>query len=459
MNDARARDRRFRSRLPTAAAFALLLGGCSSLEGVFDFSFLSDWFSGESRVEGADAPAPRPELEDLAAGPPQLVAGDRFSFDNPAVTWTVDRVDDDRIFWSADNGDRQTTGLNPILPALAWESAGQGRGRRLITDMQPAFFPLKVGKRVTFNSTVSTDRPPYAWEFVWTCETLRTEEIDVPAGRFETYVIQCGRQSPNELTFYYAPQIGHYIRMVSRPGGGSERNRVTREMTDFLSRRYIAFIDPKTSAGEGALGAVQPSRALGDAAMAADGAAPPASPLVPVPVLENPMDEPDPRFDQQDGPVLIMRDGQTPTSELSGEGRAAAAGQPAAQQPAAQQTAAQQTAAQQPAAQPSDQAAAEPQQSAATPSVVQGAEVADGAVALHLASYKQQANAERGWRELSAANSDLLGGTRPIVRRVDVPGKGLFYRLYAGPIADMANARALCTALKARNLYCAARQL
>lgn len=442
----RHRQKGRRGRVAAAVALSLLLGGCSSLEGVFDFSFLEEWFSSSPSADGGDAAEPRPELEDLAAAPPQLVAGDRFTFDNPDVTWTVERVEDDRIFWKADNGDEQTTGLNPILPALAWNSAGQGRGRRLITDMNPPFFPLRVGKRVTFKSTVSTDTPPYAWEFTWTCETLRTEEVEVPAGRFETYVIQCGRQRPDELTFYYAPQIGHYIRMVSRPGGGGERNQISREMTDFLSRRYIAFVDPKTTSASDGLGAVQPARVESEETMAEAGA-PPASPMVPMPTLDNPLDKPDPRFDQPQGPVLIMPEGQAPTSSLSGDGQAAA-------QPAPQAQPMQQQAAAQPAQQ---QATAQPQQTA--PRTLAGAEVAAGSVALHLASYKQQANAERGWRELSGANSDLLGGARPIVRRVDVPGKGLFYRLYAGPVADMENARALCAALKARNIYCAPMQL
>lgn len=60
---------------------------------------------------------------------------------------------------------------------------------------------------------------------------------------------------------------------------------------------------------------------------------------------------------------------------------------------------------------------------------------------------------------MSGANADLLGGARPIVRQVDVPGKGMFYRLYAGPIASMEDARALCRALKARNVYCAPMRL
>ena len=37
--------------------------------------------------------------------------------------------------------------------------------------------------------------------------------MEVPAGAFETYKIQCGRYKPTELEFFYAPQIGHYVVM------------------------------------------------------------------------------------------------------------------------------------------------------------------------------------------------------------------------------------------------------
>lgn len=457
------------TRHGVALAAALLLAtGCSSLEGLFDFSFLDGWFSGggESATAGASvsgsAPV-RPELEELAETPPRLAVGDRFSFDNPAVTWKVERIEGERIFWRADSGDEQVTGLNPVLPALAWRSAGQGRGRRLITDMSAPFFPLRVGKRLTFKSTVSTDTPPYAWEFTWTCEMLGTETVAVTAGRFETYRIQCGRQRPDELTFSYAPRVGHYVRMVSRPGAGTDR--VTRELTDFRSRNYIAYVDPMTTAmaeGDGDGMAAAPTdgaEARSDGMDAAKPARPPAMmmgaaddestgrdggrvSMVPLPELDNPMDKPDPRFDTQDGPMMVLPDGQAPRSGLSGEGRARQ--QQQQQQPQRTTTTA-----------PAESQAA----ASAPPESLPGASVADGAAALHLASYKNPANAETGWKQLSSANADLLGAQRPIVRKVDLAGKGIFYRLHAGPVASMDDAKALCAALKARDVYCAPKQL
>lgn len=439
------RTERGRRARRTARA-GLLLGGlltlsaCSSSGGFFDFSFLDDWFSGGGETGAAmDGATPAAaDIEDLAAVPPKLAVGDRFSFDNPDVTWEVKRIEGERIFWQADSGDEQVTALNPILPALAWRSAGQGQGRRLITDMSEPFFPLRVGKSLTFHSTVSTDTPPYAWEFTWRCEILGTETITVPAGTFETYRIQCGRQRADELTFSYAPRVGHYVRMVSRPGTGQDR--VTRELTDFRSRNYIAYVDPMTTAmaeGEAKGG----DGGTGDGMRAPDAGDAGAVTMVPLPPIENPMNSPDPRFDKTEQPMMVVpQDGGTPKSGLSDEGKA-------------RQTQSQPQAQSQPR---TDTASVETRDSAEE---LPGAAIGKGAVALHLASYKNPANAERGWTQLSEANADLLGAQRPIVRRVDLPGKGIFYRLHAGPVASMSDAKALCAALKARNLYCVPMQL
>ncbi|MCR9219831.1 MAG: SPOR domain-containing protein [Alphaproteobacteria bacterium] len=436
--------RRARVRASALLAGALLLAGCSSLEGLFDGGLFggSEMSNAAASTDGA-ALDERPSLEALAAAAPELAAGDRFTFDNPTVTWTVERVEDDRIYWRADNGDEQVTAQNVILPALAWSSAGQGRGRRLITEMSAPFFPLRAGKRVTFNSTVSTDAPPYAWEFTWACETLGAESVAVPAGRFDAYVIQCGRQRPDELTFHYAPAVGHYVRLVSRPATGGAQQSFTRELTDFMSRRYIAYVDPKTSALASELAAEPPpTPTLSDAAM--DAARPPASPMTAAPLGEVETDGAGAKAGgREPGPVVVAPVAPAPQSDLSDEGRARSAAE-AAPAPAAN----------------GRTAPSQPEASAApTGGMTEQQAAASGAAALHLASYKQSANAERGWRQLSGANADLLGGARPIVRQVDVPGKGMFYRLYAGPIASMEDARALCRALKARNVYCAPMRL
>ena len=51
-------------------------------------------------------------------------------------------------------------------------------------------------------------------------------------------------------------------------------------------------------------------------------------------------------------------------------------------------------------------------------------------------------------------DADLFGGLRSSVVRVDLGRKGVFYRLQAGPLADEAAARALCSRAKQRKLGC-----
>ena len=57
--------------------------------------------------------------------------------------------------------------------------------------------------------------------------------------------------------------------------------------------------------------------------------------------------------------------------------------------------------------------------------------------AVHLASYKSERDATRGWTQLKRAHRDLLGGLQSEVLQVNLgPGKGIFYRLLAGPLPD-----------------------
>lgn len=471
-------------RFAFAAAAAFALSGCSSMADMgLDFGFLSDWFGGHGARNGAgaamsDTNGPeRPSLAEMAATEPRFAVGDSFTFDNPRATWTVKEVGEDRIRWVADNGDEQVTDTNPLLPALAWRSEGQGEGRRRISGMNQPFFPLEPGKHITFESTVSSDQPPFAWEFTWSCDVLGTERVETPAGRFGTYKIACGRKRPDELTFYYAPAVGHYVRMVNVPEPGGKR--IARDLVDFRSRQHMAFVDPKTSAmadggadvaGEGGEIAELPPASLqtrgGTDAGASDGGASGEGALADpsLPEMDNPMDrdKPDPRF-AIDGPVLIMGEGNTPQSGLTPDGanksrESAMSTAPTPRDRDGDETSGDGgTAAEEPAAGSGDGEAPTQTASAAAAlpeGMTPATDLGEGAVALHVASYKNPDNVETGWRRLKAANGDLLGNVRPIVRKVTLPEKGVFFRLLVGPVASMSDAEALCAALDSRDVYC-----
>ena len=95
-----------------------------------------------------------------------------------------------------------------------------------------------------------------------------------------------------------------------------------------------------------------------------------------------------------------------------------------------------------------------PKQTAAVPRVPPPP--APIAASVHLASYRSAAAAKQGWTALKSANGDLLRGLEPEIRQVAVKGKGVFFRLYAGPVRS-SSATELCRKLNDRGVFCSPR--
>lgn len=73
--------------------------------------------------------------------------------------------------------------------------------------------------------------------------------------------------------------------------------------------------------------------------------------------------------------------------------------------------------------------------------------------ALHLASYRTRKAADRGWSQLKKAHK-VLRDMEHVIGKVSVRGKGTYWRLKAGPVADEGEAKKLCRQLKRRRQYC-----
>lgn len=74
---------------------------------------------------------------------------------------------------------------------------------------------------------------------------------------------------------------------------------------------------------------------------------------------------------------------------------------------------------------------------------------------VQVAAVRSSEAAYGGWQRLQAQHKDLLGKLKLTVQRVDLgPEKGVFYRVQAGPLADKAAARDLCTKLSLRRVGC-----
>ncbi len=73
---------------------------------------------------------------------------------------------------------------------------------------------------------------------------------------------------------------------------------------------------------------------------------------------------------------------------------------------------------------------------------------------VQLYSSRSRDRALAAWSRLSSEEKELLGSLTHRVVKAEIPKKGVFYRLWAGPLADKAAARRLCELLKGRGRDC-----
>lgn len=313
---------------------------------------------------------------------PELQVGDSFRFDSPDVVWRVTAVTGETITMVSDTGARQVRPANPLLPNVEWSNKTHGKGKRLITNIRGDLFPLKVGNKIAFRSTVDTDKPPYAWEYDWSCEVVSQQVVTVPAGDFDTFKVDCARREFEKISIYYAPSVGYAVRFDnSNPQSGAVN-----------SNMLVGY-----QRGDRVVGQIVPSKMDEVPAMASkDDDVSAEAPMAP-PVKKEPAD-------------VVM----TPDPKIT-------------------------TPAPAPMAKPMEKQAM----------------VNSGAVMLHLASYKREANLEPSWTRLQNRYRTELGGLGHVGKSVSIPGKGDFTRLLAGPLDSRAQAAGLCRQLKAKGQYCA----
>ncbi len=92
-------------------------------------------------------------------------------------------------------------------------------------------------------------------------------------------------------------------------------------------------------------------------------------------------------------------------------------------------------------------------------SAVEGANNLAGAgILVQLFAARSRADALAAWARLSASEKNLLGTLAPRVVKVRIPGKGVVYRLFAGPLPAVADAERLCDTLKDRGRECFVRR-
>jgi cell division septation protein DedD len=77
-----------------------------------------------------------------------------------------------------------------------------------------------------------------------------------------------------------------------------------------------------------------------------------------------------------------------------------------------------------------------------------------GSYRLQIGALRSPEAAKAEWTRLQHQNHDLLGGLGYSAVRADLGEKGVFYRIQAGPIADLGAAERTCKELRQRHLGC-----
>jgi hypothetical protein len=107
------------------------------------------------------------------------------------------------------------------------------------------------------------------------------------------------------------------------------------------------------------------------------------------------------------------------------------------------------------ATQPRSRRTPPPTTVASTTTASTGAETAPaGGFTVQVSSQHSETEAQSSFQSLRAKYPDLLGKREPIIRRVDLGAKGVYYRALVGPFASADEAAAMCSSLKAAGANC-----
>jgi hypothetical protein len=74
--------------------------------------------------------------------------------------------------------------------------------------------------------------------------------------------------------------------------------------------------------------------------------------------------------------------------------------------------------------------------------------------AIHLASFRTNKSAARGWAQIKRAHKNLIGGLDHEISKVNLGRKGTYYRLKVGPFDSVKSADSMCQKLKNRRQFC-----
>ena len=384
------------------AALAVL-SGCGQIE-----AFLARTSQDSS---APPPPAPPTELSELPPAPKPIYApGDTYVFndDGLIVQEEVVSVSPDRVVWRNDSGLIWTTGTDVVTPPLAWSSDPElGRGRQSVIGDPSTLFPLRGGNVVAFGVRGSSEVVPTGWQDENRCVVAGQETVEVSAGRFTTFRIDCERKD-YVSRIYYAPVVQNYVLRIRQfPNSESRKELVSVTLGNDRTKDMQIVTE-----GNGTVSMADAGQKAEEMETMADKAA------------EAEMAET--VLDQRLGMIVDRLERAISKLETDAMPKAAAGGTIASRAGGG--------------------AEAKPEMKAGKPA---------GKFGVHLASYRTRKGAERGWTKLKSQFSSELSDLSLQTTEFDPgDGRGKFVRLIAAGLDSKSAADSTCRALKAKRQFC-----
>ncbi len=100
-----------------------------------------------------------------------------------------------------------------------------GRGRQTIIGSPNQLFPLQEGNVIAYSVRGSSENAPAGWQDEHRCIVAGQEAVEVKAGRYDTFRVDCQRKDYRD-TYFYAPTVQNYVLRLRQFGNRDQRKEL-----------------------------------------------------------------------------------------------------------------------------------------------------------------------------------------------------------------------------------------
>lgn len=181
----------------------------------------------------SDLPQGAEAVRRHGTSPPTYEVGSTFVYSDGRVD-TVASLKGDMVRWIRNDGTRFTAHRNFLLPWYYWQSSSESGSVTLEGDPR-GLWPRRTGREHSFSTKTMVQNTAGSddladWTEAWHCRFDGPEQLTVVAGHFRTVKFTCSRDATDSRpalvrTWYYAPDIGHYARVIDTSPGTQAKHR------------------------------------------------------------------------------------------------------------------------------------------------------------------------------------------------------------------------------------------